>query len=37
MNVSTTGKNFIKSYEKHHLDVYDDLLRIDWTYVRCFR
>ena len=24
MNVSTTGKNFIKSYEKYRLDVYDD-------------
>lgn len=24
MNVSTTGENFIKSYEKHHLDVYND-------------
>ncbi|WP_277408883.1 lysozyme [Lacrimispora xylanisolvens] len=24
MNVSTTGKNFIKSFEKYRLDVYDD-------------
>ena len=24
MNVSTTGKNFIKIYEKYRLDVYDD-------------
>jgi GH24 family phage-related lysozyme (muramidase) len=23
MNISTTGKNFIKIYEKYRLDVYD--------------